>query len=101
MSECPCCGQTLPPRTYPDLRLSPTQQRILDRVERAGPYGILSTDLLDHLYLDDRDGGPETGRKCLAAHVCHLNKKLAKKGKRVSAPVGGYHCPTSYVLIDA
>lgn len=98
MTECACCGQTLPPRVCdPELKLSPTQQRILDRVVRAGQFGIVSTDLLEYLYADDPNGGPETGLQCLSSHIVHLNKKLAKKGKRVRAPVGGYHCPTAYV----
>lgn len=97
-AECPCCGQTMPPRVDLGIKLSHMQQRIVDRVHRAGQHGILSTDLMDWLYADDLNGGPDSGRKCLSALICQLNKKLAKAGKRICAPVGGHRYPTAYVF---
>ena len=99
MRFCSACGQTLPPRIDLGIRLTSGQQRLVERVHRAGVEGILSTDLLDYMYGDDPNGGPETGKKALAVRICQLNKVLRKKGWCIRAPKGGMREPTPYRLV--
>lgn len=94
---CPACGQTLPAKLKLPIKLVDSQMLIVERVHRAGKQGILSTDLADYVYADDRDGGPEAARKVLATRICIINKKLKEMGFVIRAPVGT-RSPTSYVL---
>lgn len=98
MKCCKTCGQTLPPRLKLSIKLAPGAQRIVDRVHRAGSNGILSTELFEFVYGDDPNGGPNEGRKALAARIWAVNKKLKKDKIRIRAPVGGSREPTAYVL---
>ena len=101
LGVCPCCGQTLPPDLPFGLKFSPQQQRIVERVRRAGPNGICSDDLFAFAYKDDPDGGPLSGKDCLYVRVRQINCKLAKVGKVIRAPRGGNGGgATNYVLKD-
>ena len=97
---CPSCGQTLPPE-MPAIGLSPQQCRIVERVRKAGPYGICSDDLFTYAYADDPDGGPLSGKQCLQTRMWQINRKLAAIGKVIRAPRGGKNGgATNYVLKD-
>ena len=101
MSECPCCGQTLPPELPFGLKLAPQQQRLVERVRKAGRYGILSDVLFDFLYSDDPDGGPASGKVCLHTRIWQVNCKLREVGKVIRASRGGnIGGATNYVLKD-
>ena len=97
---CPCCGQTLPDELPPDVKLSASQRRVVERVRRAGKYGILSTALFDFVYADDPDGGPLSGKVCLQVRIYQINKQLRKVGKVIRAPRGGGGESRNYVLKD-
>ena len=97
---CSCCGQTLPEELPFGIKLSKLKMRIVERVRRAGPHGILTDDLFDFVYRDDPDGGPLTGKTCLHVHVNQINRELAKVRKVIRAPVGGTRVSTNYVLKD-
>ena len=94
---CPHCGQTLPALAPFGLYLTRGEQRIFERVARAGPGGVHIRTLIDHVWGDDPNGGPLYAQKSLHVRIWHLNKKLRSKGKEISC--GNRH--TNYVLRDA
>jgi hypothetical protein len=79
---CPSCGRPIVPD---GVRLSPTQRKILDAVQRRGE--ICSRDLRYAVWGNDPDGGPESF-KTLAAHVHFLNQRLSAHGLMVRAGRG-------------
>ena len=99
MRCCPHCGQTLPP-AFPDVHLTPQQARIYERVRKAGKWGIRSDDLIDWLYADREDGGPDSAVKVLHCQVSKMNKRLKPFGKAVRAPPGGRIGPSTYTVRD-
>lgn len=72
------------------MRLAPSQQRIVDRVRRAGPNGIASDDLRDFVYADDPDGGPLWADATLHTRIWQINRKLKAINKVIRAPRGGH-----------
>jgi hypothetical protein len=98
---CACCGQTLPPESPEDLVLKPQHRAIVERIRRAGQYGINSDVLFDYLYADDFNGGPDSGKTSMYVRINYINKKLKPFGKVIRAPQGGNAGgSTSYVLRD-
>ncbi len=89
---CPTCGQRLPSQSPlpKQVHFSPGQQRIVDRVRRAGPNGIPSDELLSFVYADDPDGGPLWANATLHTRIWQINRKLRKIGKVIRAPRGGH-----------
>ena len=74
------------------------KRKILRAVKTAGPRGILSDDLFEMLYGDDIEGGPGSGKKAMYVLINQLNRNLASKGWRVSAPRGTNNRPQRYTL---
>jgi len=89
--NCPCCEQPLPQRTGLKLVprynivmtsehavvLSPHAFKILEAVMRcARPID----DLIDVLYSERRDGGPDTARECVITSVTRINKAINPMG---------------------
>lgn len=90
---CKTCGQTLPHPLPHDLPFRGVKAQIVHYVHKAGTHGIRSDVLFDHVYSDDPDGGPLTGMKILAVHICGMNKKLKPFGFRIRSLTvgrGGY-----------
>lgn len=88
---CPTCKQTIPSKIAMSFKFTPrmTEERILEIVKRAGPNGILSCDLFEVLYANDKDGGPLGGLKSLSKRIARLNHKLAKENKRIVGEYSG------------
>lgn len=86
---CPTCGQVLPPPRPQGLTLTPVQRHILELVQRAGSHGISSRAIVDTLYADDPDGGPEHALRCVYVQVVNLNHQLRPKGFEVRGNVPG------------
>lgn len=101
MSECPCCGQTMPPKGPAGVKLTARQQRIYEIVRRAGPNGIKTDLIFDRLYSEDSNGGPDTQTKIISVFVCSLNKKLSQIGWRVRGTDWGGRSPrfATYTLV--
>ena len=55
---CECCGHPIPDNGV-RAKLTPMQRRILDAVERAGTAGASRTQIMEWVYADNADGGPE------------------------------------------
>lgn len=85
MSDCPCCGQTLPDDMPLGLRLRGNERRIYERVRKAGQHGITSERLFDWLYADDPNGGPASQRNVVQVTICNINKKLKMINQRIES----------------
>lgn len=96
--RCSHCGQFYPPKRRPKVKLTRMQWDIFDCVQRAGRHGILSDRLFDHLYANDPDGGPLSGKHAMYVRIFHLNKRLKSANLAVVAERTGQGCPTEYRL---
>jgi len=79
---CPCCKQVVPPRLF----LPKMLQRIYDCVSRH-PAGVTRGQLMDDIYSDDPNGGPE-GFSVISVHVMRLNKRLEQVDLRIKGTGG-------------
>jgi hypothetical protein len=85
-TTCPCCGQPVIPN---GLKLPRVKQRIFDTVNRHP--GISAEQLVEYVWSNDPNGGPESGRKAVHVHVHGLNRLLAHQGLVIRGCVsGGY-----------
>ena len=87
MTRCCCCGQLIPPpaEVFQNARV---KQRIYEYIA-AHPEGVSRRQVVEAVYADDPDGGPEY-MNVIAVHVKQMNPKLATLGVRLVAS-GGPH----------
>lgn len=97
---CPCCGQALPPEEPEGLGLRGKRKILFDLVRKAGKHGIRADRLFSALYDDDPNGGPNTGLKIIAVHICHANKVLKRFGLRIRGGQTGHGALGQYRLIN-
>lgn len=84
MIVCPCCGGTGRIEEKAPVPLPPMQFRIYDVVRRA-KHGISGPRLIDAVYADRSDGGPEFAEQSVYVQIRNLNRRLAKVCLKVSA----------------
>jgi len=82
---CKCCGHPLVSDEI-GVVLTPLQRRIFNVVKRAGTAGISGGDIMDEVYANTRDGGPDS-TNIIAVVANHANKRLSQfnikiQGKR-------------------
>lgn len=87
---CSHCGQPLPVKRL-GVRLTPFKARIFDIVKRAGPDGIMASDLYDMLYTDGES------RHSLRSHIWQINTMIYDEGYRIEG-VGSKRYSSCYVL---
>ncbi|MDP1587299.1 MAG: helix-turn-helix domain-containing protein, partial [Prosthecobacter sp.] len=94
-TPCPCCGQTIAPANAPKWNensrtivvgdgvavLTPMQARMFSMLWRAWPSGRLISveQMMNHLYADDPNGGPEY-HNTVSVQISHMRKKLEPLG---------------------
>jgi hypothetical protein len=83
MIPCPCCGGRGEIEERAPVELVGLQFKIFDEVRRH-PHGIDTPKLVDCIYADRIDGGPDSALKTIHVMVWQLNRKLAKAGLRVA-----------------
>lgn len=76
VTMCCCCGQVLPPK----LKLPVVKQRIYDMVARHP--GIRLQQLINHVYAEDPNGGPES-LNIIHVHVHQINLIIIKHGLQI------------------
>jgi hypothetical protein len=82
---CKCCGQLIPPALlFPNC---PRRQRVYDFIARH-PEGVSAQQVLDNVYADDVNGGPDSGNKVVHVFVWYINKVLKSKGLKISTSFG-------------
>jgi hypothetical protein len=72
---CPTCSRPFPPRL---IVRGPVRQRIVDLIANR-PAGITRREIIDLVYADDIDGGPENPNT-ISVLIKHANKELATQG---------------------
>jgi DNA-binding response OmpR family regulator len=81
---CPCCGQALNNRasleSLASAPLAKLEHRIIDAMVRAYPRSVTRAGLVDVLYFDDPDGGPDSAENIVAVMMVRLRKKLPPYG---------------------
>ena len=84
--RCPCCHGSGKIEAHSSLPvyLPPTQAKIY-RMVQAAPEVINGWRLVELLYRDRADGGPEFALDCVHGAIRLLNKKLKPVGQRVRA----------------
>ncbi len=85
---CECCGHPLPDR-HARLGLTRGQLRIFQIVEKAGTAGITRHDLMDKVYANDINGGPDS-QNVLNVQKTKMNLRLLKHGLRIASTGGHY-----------
>jgi hypothetical protein len=68
------------------------QGRLYDRVQRSGRYGVNRGALVDYVYSDREDGGPDNASRSLDVHLLYLNRKLRPIRQEITqaVPSGPY-----------
>jgi hypothetical protein len=75
---CPACRRPFPPRLVVH---GPVRQRIVDTIANR-PDGISRAELLDVVYADDPEGGPDNANT-ISVLIHHANIELAPQGFRI------------------
>jgi hypothetical protein len=83
---CECCGHPVPPDDI-DAELTPTQRRVYHAVKRAGTMGITNPELMEKVYVDDPDGGPEN-TNIIAVMMKRVRLVLASRGLTIRSTGG-------------
>lgn len=78
---CPCCGHPLnvardPSAHAEKLRLSSYEQALFRRLAKSFGQWVYTETLIDTIYGDDSDGGPEAAASAVAGILKGLRKKL-------------------------
>ena len=90
IKRCPHCGQIIPDGRIPaGLRLTRFQKIIFLAVKRSGENGISSSELVDTVYADDPNGGPEQAVQSIRVQINKMNTRLIDHNLLIRAPRGG------------
>lgn len=87
LKRCACCGQIIPPADHP-FRNAEVKRKIYDAISKH-PEGLNRKTIVDLVYGDDPDGGPEN-MNVISVHVKKMNPRLAPQGLRITSTGGPY-----------
>jgi hypothetical protein len=85
---CPCCGGSGQIEEQGPVPLTPLQFKIYDAVWRS-KYGIDSRTLIDRIYADRIDGGPDNPRNAICVTIKNMNLRLATVGQSIGGTTRG------------
>jgi len=82
---CPCCGSELiePLTSTVSLTFAPRQQKVYDLIRRAGKTGLTPNQLVDRVYGNDPDGGPDDPYRCVMVAISQVNSKIRPLGMEI------------------
>lgn len=91
--SCPCCGgyigEAAPIEMVVDA-ISPTVERaILIRLSKSLSRPVPRDTLIDFIYSDDRNGGPDNAQNVFAVSISRLRRRLAAFGWTIQTIGGG------------
>lgn len=91
---CPCCGQPMhagraPIEALEAAPLTTAERRLVQALARIYPRSATKAHLIDVLYDDDPNGGPETASLVVAVHLSRLRKKLPSYGWAIPSNKAG------------
>ena len=84
LSHCPCCKRAIPPKGL--FSNQPVKKRIYEYLA-AHPEGVTRQQILDRVWADDPDGGPEFAN-VVSVHVKHMRPILEREGLTISCAKG-------------
>lgn len=101
--HCPCCNQLIPSAFAPieALEAAPwtrSERRIVEALAKAYPRAIGIDTLIDALYFDDPNGGPDTGYLVPAQMLVRIRRKIGAYGWVVPKSPTGRGSQGSYRL---
>lgn len=109
MSEaprCPCCGHAIDGSeklsaavAVAAAHASPQERRILFFLAKRFGSRVPTTSLIDYLYADDQNGGPENAERVLRVVNCRLRKKLRPVGLTIRG-YGGRPIGSGETILD-
>lgn len=85
---CPCCAGKGEIDDVPPVPLTPMQLKIFNAVKRS-PHGVGGDRLVDVIYADRVDGGPEYARVSLSVLIINANARLKAAGVEITTRVNG------------
>jgi len=92
MTTCPCCGATsrdLNPRVLVEyIAVTPTERRIFDYFARHFGAWVQTADIVNSVYADDPNGGPDTAESSVNGLIARLRPKLQSVGLRIDGGSG-------------
>lgn len=87
MTTCPNCGCRLHERSVGDdfegVHFPEKQRRILKVLVEARGGTVPFERLVDAMYYDHPDGGPEYAKTCLGVRITHMRKVLKPLGYQI------------------
>jgi DNA-binding response OmpR family regulator len=84
LSCCSSCGQVIPPRNL--FRDQPVKRRIYEFIA-AHREGVTRQQIMDHVWSDDIDGGPEFAN-VVSVHIKAMRPTLEHEGLTISCARG-------------
>jgi DNA-binding response OmpR family regulator len=88
MTTCPNCGYQHSTSPYaPELacvRLSQLQRSVLLRLMDARGALVSNDQIVDSVYRDRSDGGPDSARNCVQSSITRIRKKIEPLGWEVT-----------------
>lgn len=88
MKICECCGHPILDH-HASLGLTRSQLKLFQILEKAGQAGISRTDLMDKMYADRIDGGPDSPN-VLNVQKTYTNRRLLRHGLSIVTSGGHY-----------
>lgn len=85
MTNCPTCGQLVPPKN-PFAPQAPVKARIYEFIAKH-PEGVDREQVRAYVYADDPEGGPESF-SIISTHVFLMNRVLVPLGCKVHSTMG-------------
>lgn len=85
VSLCSVCGHLISETSseFPDayeMNLPRRERQILEVLVRSTGRPTFMSKIIDELYADDPDGGPENAEGCAQTHISKLRRKLRPHG---------------------
>jgi len=102
VTECPCCGQSVqaPPLQVVSAMagLSLYEHRVLAAIWGAAGQPVRADRIIDAVWYDDIDGGPDDAPLQVRVLVHRLRRKLVGTGVRIG--LGGQHRAYNIELVQ-
>lgn len=103
MTACPCCGHDLGENVLPIERLryldlSANQRAMIDALVEVYPNGMHPQRVVDRMYADDPEGGPDRAYEAARYAAYDLRKKLEPYGWTIPRNTQGRGAEPMYRL---
>lgn len=100
---CTHCGAPMGDFSDLDIRaFTRTERRIIQALANSGNRHLSKNDLVQHVYFDDPNGGPDWAEQSIAVRMVSLRRKLEKMGWTIETRWGvGYQLQKSAAVEQA